>query len=96
MKKKFWFLLVGVIIAVVIICFVLSSHKPLVSEGSKDCVVDSDCVVFGEDGECNCGCYNKEILPSRSGGACFCAAPESCDCVDGTCEVVYSEIIPNL
>jgi len=57
--------------------------------GSKDCVVDSDCVVFGRDGDCNCGCYNKGSLPSGTGGACFCAAPESCECVEGVCEDVF-------
>ena len=57
--------------------------------GNKDCWVDSDCVVFGEDGDCNCGCYNKDNLPSGSGGACFCAAPELCECVDGICEGVF-------
>jgi len=57
--------------------------------GSKSCVVDSDCVVFGRDGDCNCGCYNKGDLPSGTGGACFCAAPESCSCVDGVCEGVF-------
>ena len=44
---------------------------------------------FGWDGDCNCGCYNKGDLPSGTGGACFCAAPESCECVVGVCEGVF-------
>jgi len=62
-----------------------------VSEGSKDCVNDNDCVVFGETGDCNCGCYNKDNLPSGTGGECFCAAPTSCKCVNGKCEGVFEE-----
>jgi len=89
MKKKFWYLLAGMIIAIVILCFVLPSREPLV-EGSKECVADLDCVVFGEDGDCNCGCYNKDVLPSGNGGACFCAAPKSCECVDGICEGIFN------
>lgn len=50
------------------------------------CVEDSDCVVFGENGDCNCGCYTKNNLPKDSGGDCFCAAPKSCKCVEGKCE----------
>jgi len=57
--------------------------------GSKGCDVGSDCVVFGRDGDCNCGCYNKGDLPIGTGGECFCAAPESCECVDGVCEGVF-------
>jgi len=57
--------------------------------GSKSCEVDSDCVVFGRSGDCNCGCYNKGDLPSGTGGACFCEAPESCGCVGGVCEGVF-------
>lgn len=56
---------------------------------SKDCEVDSDCVVFGKDGDCNCGCYNKDALPKESEEGCFCAAPKSCECVDGTCEGIF-------
>ena len=56
---------------------------------SKVCEIDSDCMVFGEDGDCNCGCYNKDALPQDSGGACFCAAPTSCECVEEVCEGVF-------
>ena len=60
-----------------------------ISDGSKYCELGSDCVVFGESGDCNCGCYNKNDLPSSTGGACFCAAPTSCECADNTCEGVF-------
>lgn len=53
----------------------------------KSCEIDSDCVVFGEDGDCNCGCFNKDYKWEKQGD-CFCAAPEACKCVDGTCEQV--------
>jgi len=56
---------------------------------SKVCEIDSDCVVFGESGDCNCGCYNKDALPTSTGGACFCAAPTSCECLNETCEGVF-------
>lgn len=56
---------------------------------SKVCETNEDCVVFGQDGDCNCGCFNKDALPQDSGGACFCAAPTSCECVDGTCEGIF-------
>jgi len=56
---------------------------------TKECVDDDACIVFGEDGDCNCGCYSKDHLPSGTGGECFCAAPDSCECVDGKCEGVF-------
>jgi len=56
---------------------------------SKICEIDSDCIVFGEDGDCNCGCYNQEALPTSTGGDCFCAAPISCECVSNLCEGVF-------
>jgi len=58
-------------------------------EASKECVNDQDCVLFGESGDCNCGCYNKDYLPSSTGGDCFCLLPASCACVDGQCEGVF-------
>ncbi len=57
--------------------------------GSKICVSNEDCVIFGETGDCNCGCYNKDDLPSSTGGECFCQAPDSCKCVAGMCEGVF-------
>lgn len=58
---------------------------------SKICEEDKDCTVFGKDGECNCGCYNKQALPQNSGEACFCAAPSSCKCEAGQCEGVFGD-----
>ncbi len=58
---------------------------------SKICKLDKDCIVFGKDGECNCGCYNENALPEDSGGACFCAAPSSCKCINEQCEGVFKE-----
>jgi len=56
---------------------------------SKECSVNSDCITFGKTGECNCGCYNKDFLPQNSGGACFCQAPTSCECVNNKCEGIF-------
>jgi len=61
------------------------------STGGTDCVLDSNCVVYGESGDCNCGCYNKDNLPVGTGGACFCAAPTSCECVNGTCSGLFGD-----
>ncbi len=69
----------------------LAPEEEAISEGSKNCVNDNDCVVFGETGDCNCGCYNKDNLPSGTGGECFCAAPTSCKCIEGLCEGVFEE-----
>jgi len=44
---------------------------------SQECIDDSYCVVFGETGDCNCGCYHEDNLPSETEGECFCAAPDS-------------------
>ena len=71
----------------------LAPEEELVLEGSKGCVNYDDCIVFGKTGDCNCGCYNKNNLPSGTGGDCFCAAPKSCKCVSGKCEGVFEEII---
>jgi len=66
------------------------AYRP-VSGGAEQCISDADCAVFGETGDCNCGCYHKNNIPSGTGGKCFCAAPTSCRCVDGECEGVFGE-----
>lgn len=57
--------------------------------GCGDCEVDEDCTIFGETGDCNCGCYNVKMMPTSTGGDCFCAAPTSCKCIGGKCEGVF-------
>jgi len=100
MKKQIPFLIVLIIIIACVlilelivlnflktdISLLISQKKPLNNE--KSCVKDSDCVVFGESGDCNCGCFNKEYNWEKQGD-CFCAAPESCKCVEGKCEPVF-------
>jgi len=54
----------------------------------KQCINNDDCVVFGETGDCNCGCFNKSYQ-WKSEGECFCAAPTSCKCVNDRCEEVF-------
>lgn len=66
-----------------------------IPEDSFVCEKDEDCIVFGETGDCNCGCYNKNSLPTSTGGNCFCLAPVSCECLDGKCEGVFIEEINN-
>lgn len=59
----------------------------------KSCTTDDDCVVFGKDGDCNCGCFNKNYSDWQPGGACFCAAPTSCKCTNGKCEGIFEEVV---
>ena len=56
---------------------------------SRVCLMNDDCVVFGEEGDCDCGCYNKDALPLDAGGDCFCTVPVSCECVSNQCEGVF-------
>ena len=55
---------------------------------ADSCFIDEDCIVFGEDGDCNCGCFNKNYQWQPE-GECFCAAPTSCKCVSGKCEGIF-------
>ena len=64
----------------------------IIPEDLNYCLVDNDCVIFGETGDCNCGCYNKNYLPSDSGEECFCLVPTSCKCIDNKCEGIFGEI----
>lgn len=70
----------------------LAPKEEVVPEGSKDCVTDDDCVVFGKDGDCNCGCFNKNYQWEREEGDCLCAAPTLCQCVAGQCEGRLEEV----
>jgi hypothetical protein len=54
----------------------------------KGCSQDLDCVAFGEDGDCNCGCFNSDYNWDQEGD-CFCAAPTGCKCVDGECQEIF-------
>lgn len=68
-----------------------SAPKPTKPCGdAKTCAIDSDCVIFGEDGDCNCGCFSKGHSWEKKGD-CFCMAPRSCKCVNGVCEDVFEE-----
>ena len=97
MKKKSIIILIALCVLIFILVISLNSkHWDLFEymnksydEGSKYCELNSDCVIFGKTGECNCGCYNKNDLPSSTGGACFCQAPTSCECVDNVCEGIF-------
>jgi len=88
MESKRVILILIMLLLIVTLFFLLITPLEL---SSKECIDDSDCVVFGETGDCNCGCYNKDHLPSGTGGKCFCLAPTSCKCVNGKCEGVFEE-----
>ena len=69
-----------------------SSSKTATASAQKDgavdgreCSKDSDCVVLGKTGDCNCGCFNKNYTAYTSGGQCLCMAPAACSCVRGKC-----------
>lgn len=50
------------------------------SQGSKTCENPDDCIPVSG---CACGCWSHP--PADPGPECPCAAPSSCDCVDGVC-----------
>lgn len=88
---------ITIIVAVMCVSFLVSqatlTPKEIVtSEENKGCVGDEVCVVFGETGDCNCGCYNKNHLPLDTGGKCFCAVPSSCRCINKECVGIFEEI----
>jgi len=82
---------ITLVLAVFLLIVVAGSGcSPRGTTGSKSCTTNEDCVVFGEEGDCNCGCYSKAALPADSGGRCYCSAPASCTCTNNLCEGVYS------
>ena len=88
MSKKI--LIFIVLVVAIVLCYALFQlPRQVIEEGGKYCSIDNDCVVFGETGDCNCGCYNKENLPSSTGGECFCEAPNSCKCINGECDGLF-------
>jgi hypothetical protein len=58
------------------------------------CRTDDDCILFGEGGECGCGCYSKQDVPKSTGGDCFCLAPTACRCVSGQCQGIFEKRDP--
>ena len=69
----------------------LQENSSSSSLASINCKIDSDCVVFGKTGDCNCGCFSKNSLPTPIPGECFCEAPIDCLCQDGKCVGVYEQ-----
>ena len=80
-----------IIVIVVYVAYTLYKDMNMEEELVKQCETNSDCMVFGEDGECNCGCFNKEHI-WESLGACFCAAPRSCQCIESVCTGVIEQV----
>ena len=88
-KAIITFIIIIVIVGLGYWLYQLNSRPQEITEAeAKTCQADSDCVVFGEDGDCNCGCFNKDYQWEKQGD-CFCAAPKSCKCVDGKCEDIF-------
>jgi hypothetical protein len=92
MSKTIIAIIIIIIVAGLGYWFYQSTSVPrgITEPEAKNCEVDSDCVVFGQDGDCNCGCFNKDYQWKKEGD-CFCAAPSSCKCVSGKCEGVFEE-----
>ena len=92
MSKTIIAIIIIIIVAGLGYWFYQSTSAPqgVTEAEAKNCEVDSDCVVFGKDGDCNCGCFNKNYQWEKEGD-CFCAAPASCKCVDGKCKGVFEE-----
>ena len=94
--KKAVIAILGIVILLALIIFglayLIGRNSP--SRGGKDCVVDNDCLVYGQTGDCNCGCYHKDNLPTSPGGECFCLAPIACRCVEGQCEDIFEQEAP--
>ena len=92
MSKTIIAIIIIVIIGVFGYWFFQSAPEPqeINEEEAKACEIDSDCLVFGKDGDCSCGCFNKKH-DWEAEGACFCAAPVSCKCVEGKCKDVFEE-----
>jgi hypothetical protein len=67
-----------------------STPQGITEAEAKSCEIDADCVVFGKDGDCNCGCFNKNYQWEKEGD-CFCAAPTSCKCINSKCEGIFDE-----
>lgn len=63
-------------------------------QSPKNCQQDADCLVFGQDGDCNCGCFNKNYRWEKEGD-CFCAAPRACQCIENECQGVFEEAKPD-
>jgi hypothetical protein len=92
-KTNWKFLLIVVVLAAIVGGGIL--WRPIEQQTQlitgKECIEDSDCVVFGETGDCNCGCYNKDYNWQPSHAECIRIVPTSCKCIDGRCEGIIEE-----
>jgi len=97
MKKQ---VVILIILILVLIVGFWAEQKGWLSSGSKkqeqqqdpkSCQSDSDCLVFGQSGDCNCGCFNNGFQWTKQGD-CFCALPKSCKCVDSKCQAVFEQV----
>lgn len=90
MELKFEKKHVMILVVVVILIFLFYPMPKNNSETKevRQCQEDEDCLIFGETGTCNCGCYNateiSELEKNRAEG-CFCLPPEECECVNNEC-----------
>ncbi len=77
------------VVCALVVGVYLLKQSVLDSTDVAKCSVDSDCNLFGETGDCNCGCYLDSDLPENSGGKCLCQAPSDCTCLNGKCEGIF-------
>ncbi len=87
-KKLFPLLLLGLMVGFLFGFRALSLDKDSQVPLPDVCQVDSDCMVFGSDGDCNCGCYHRDYEWKKEGN-CFCAAPIACQCLQGKCQPIF-------
>lgn len=90
-KLKTLLIILGIVVLGIFIVLTFQKVEPtekpiLLVKEAKDCLDDSDCIVFGKFGDCGCGCFNRNYHNWSSSGICDCAPPDSCKCIDGVCE----------
>ena len=93
-KRNLSWIFIVIAVLVIVAIFVLVSKlgnnpNPSGINSGTECVLYSDCVIVGQEGDCGCGCYGKDNVPISTETGCFCAVPTSCKCVEGYCEEVF-------
>jgi hypothetical protein len=87
------------LIVIVFITIILLATDILftkINTGTKECNQDQDCMIYGELGDCNCGCYNVDNPPAWRTPVifgfiyqCRFQVPSVCECKEGTCIEKY-------
>ena len=97
MNKSLITLIVIIVLILIFVVIVLVIRNSTVTSFSdiEECATDIDCLVYGNDGDCGCGCFNytyqkefEEYQVDASHG-CFCKAPKACVCKYRKCIDVH-------